>query len=166
MRVNCPSRLAHVAAAIGLAVVVAPVAVAAQEGTITYTHVVKREMSAFGGGRGGPPGFGGGQQFTPPPRTGTIVLHFGPAGSLMRQETPTRAQGSGQRFRGGGGGFDRARAGRFGFGGGAATMDPYAATELQAAHIDQETGTMVEARDVPRPHLPGDPGTARASVAA
>ena len=49
----CPSRSAHLLAAIGLVVLLAPAAVAAQEGTITYTHVVKREMPAFGGGSAG-----------------------------------------------------------------------------------------------------------------
>lgn len=154
-------------AAVGFSVLAAPGALAAQEGTITYTHVVKREMPAFGGGqRGGPPGFGGGQQFTPPPRTNTLVLHFNPSGYLETRETPQRGQGAGQRGRGGGGGgdFDRARpggdrsrpdggggfgrdGGRFGLGGGGNPgADPYAATELMAAYVDQEAGVMVEAR--------------------
>ena len=155
-----------VLAAVGVSVMMAPAAVSAQEGKITYTHVVKREMPAFGGGqRGGPPGLGGGQQSAPPPRTTTLALHFGPAGSLMTREVPERpqGQGAGQRGRGGGGGgdFDRARAdgaggggfGRFrggfgfGFGGGAdAGADPYAVTEVQDAYVDLEAGTMVEAR--------------------
>ena len=151
--------------AVGFSVVVAPGVLAAQEGTITYTQVVKREMPAFGGGqRGGPPGFGGGQQFTPPPRTGTLILHFGPSGYLMTRGLPQRTQGEEQRGRGGGGGgdFDRPRpggdrqrggggfgrdGGRFGFGGGGnPAADPYAATEMQAAYVDQEAGIMVEAR--------------------
>lgn len=147
------------AAAIGLAALLAPAAAAAQEGTITYTHVVKREMPAFGG-RGGSPRLGGGQQFTPPPRTATVLLHFGPSGWVMTMgERDGRGGegGGGQRTRGGGGGFDRppgdgarggfARAGgRFGFGGGVAGADPYAATQLQSAYVNPEAGTMVEAR--------------------
>ena len=151
-------------AAVGVSVMVAPAAVSAQEGTITYTHVVKREMPAFGGGqRGGPPGLGGGQRAAPPPRTTTLALHFGPAGSLMTREVPERPQGAGERGRGGGGGGDADRARRdggggggfarfggrfgFGFGGGVdAAADPYAATELQDAYVDLEAGTMVEAR--------------------
>ncbi len=162
-----------VLAAVGVSVPMAPAAVSAQEGTITYTYVVKREMPAFGGGqRGGPPGFGGGQQSAPPPRTTTLALHFGPAGSLMTREVPERPQGAGERGRGGGGGdadrprpngggggFDRPRpdggrgggfggfGGRFGFGGGLdAGADPYAVTEVQDAYVDLEAGTMVEAR--------------------
>ena len=142
-------------AAIGLAVLAAPAA--AQQGTITYTHVVKREVAAPGGGqRGGPPRFGGGQQFTPPPRTGTVVVHFDPAASLMVRQVPERRGGERAGQRGDRDGFDRPRpdgAGRgggrfFGGGGGAnrGEIDPYAATQLEAAYIDGSAGTMVEAR--------------------
>ena len=153
---------ASLAAAVGVAALLAPAAAGAQEGTITYTHVVKREMPAFGG-RGGAPRLGGGQQFTPPPRTATVLLHFGPSGWVMTMgERGGRGGegGAGQRTRGGGGGgggFDRppgdgagggfGRAGgRFGFGGGVAGADPYAATQLQSAYVNPEAGTMVEAR--------------------
>ena len=154
--------------ALGVAALLAPASVAAQEGTVTYTHIVKREMPP-GVQRGGPPG--GRQQFTPPPRTTTLVLHFGPAGSLMTRENPRGARGAGggaaaadraaaaERFRraGGDGDFDRRRAtdggGRGGFGlfgggpggPGGAMPDPYEATDLQAAYVD-EAGMMVEAR--------------------
>lgn len=156
---------ASIAASVGFAVLVAPADAAAQEGTVTYTHVVKREMPSFGG-RGGPPGAGGGQQFTPPPRTTTVVLHFGPSGWVMTMEERGGGRGGGdggggQRLRGGGGGggfdrppsdgagggFGRFGGGRFGSGpGGTAELDPYAATQLQGAYVDPEAGTMVEAR--------------------
>lgn len=154
---------ASLAAAAGFAVLAAPAVAAAQEGTVTYTHVVKREMPSFGG-RGGPPGAGGGQQFTPPPRTGTVVLHFGPAGWVMTMEERGGGRGDGrggQQVRGGGGdrgfdrppsdgaggGFGRFGGGRFGVGpGGTAELDPYAATQLQSAYVDPGAGTMVEAR--------------------
>ena len=149
---------AALSAAAGFALLLTPAAVTAQEGTITYTHVVKREMAAGGGGqRGGPPGFRGGQQFTPPPRTATVAVHFSPSHWLMvpPQRGPGRGEGGGQRVRaggdadrprgdGGGGGFGR--WGRGGFGWGATGSDPYAATELRAAFVDPEAGTMVEAR--------------------
>ncbi len=146
-------------AAIGLAVLAAPAAAAAQQGTITYTHVVKREVPALGGGqRGGPPRFGGGQQFAPPPRTRSVVVHFDPAASLMVRQAPERRGGerAGAGQRGDRDGFDGPRAdgagrggGRFFGGGGGANgreIDPYAATELEAAYIDGSAGTMVEAR--------------------
>ena len=151
------------AAAVTFAALVVPAVAAAQEGTVTYTHIVKREMPSFGGQRGGPPGFGGRQQFTPPPRTATAVLHFGPSGWVMTMEEGGGGRGGGggggQRLRdGGGGGFDRPPGdgagggfgrggGRFGFGsGGASGSDPYAATQLRAAYVDPEAGTVVEAR--------------------
>lgn len=148
---------ASIAAAVGFAVLVAPADAAAQEGTVTYTHVVKREMPSFGG-RGGPLGAGGGQQFTPPPRTSTVVLHFGPSGWVMTMGERGGGRGDGgggQRLRGGGG-FDRPPSdgagggfgrlgGRFGSGG-TGELDPYAATQLQSAYVDPEAGTMVEAR--------------------
>ncbi len=146
---------------VGFAVLAAPAVATAQEGTVTYTQVVKREAPSFGGQRGAPPGFGGGQQFTPPPRTATAVLHFGPSGWVMTMEEGGGGRGGGggggQRFRGGdGGGFDRppsdgarggfARGGgRFGLAG-AVGSDPYAATQLRAAYVDPEAGTVVEAR--------------------
>ena len=153
---------AALSAAIGFALLLAPAAATAQEGTITYTHVVKRDVSAFGGGqRGGPQGFRGGQQFTPPPRTGTVVVHFSPASWLMAPSQPGPGRGGGgeggaQRPQRGGGDADRprdgggggfGRGGRFAFGGGAAAgSDPYAATELRAAFVDPAAGTMVETR--------------------
>ena len=154
--------------ALGVAALLAPAAVAAQEGTVTYTHIVKREMPP-GGQRGGPPGFEG-RQFAPPPRTGTVILHFGPSGSLMTRVDPRAARGGGgppgdraaaaERFRRGGGdggdfdrrrptdGGDRGAFGRFGGGFGGtdgAEIDPYAVTELRAAYLD-EAGALVEAR--------------------
>ena len=149
--------------AVGIAVLVLPALAqpaAAQQGTITYTHVVKRDAPPGGGGRGGPPGFGGGQQFTPPPRTGTVVVHFSPAASLMLRQAPARRGGGGgargdfaDRGRGDGAARmpegARAAAARFFAapgGGNVADIDPYAATELEAAYIDESAGTMIEAR--------------------
>ena len=126
-------------AAIGLTVLMAPALLAAQQGTITYTHVVKRDIQL-------PPAFAQRAQGRTPTQTSTMLLHFSPANSLMtRGADPSRE--AGPRFRRG----DRAsdarpsRAGRFGFGfGPGANAD--AASILQAAYVDYGEETMVEAR--------------------
>lgn len=128
----------------GMTLLAEPDRLAAQEGTITYTHVVKREL---------PPGFAERMREPPPPQTGTLVVHFTPTMSLMTRVENPRGQGEGgRRFGAGsdravdGAGFrDRRGGGRFGFG-----FRPGAgmeqATTLQAAYLDYGAGTMVEAR--------------------
>lgn len=130
----------------GLALLAEPGRLAAQQGTITYTHVVKREL---------PPGVRERMRRPPPSQTGTVLLHFGPAKSLMvRAENPGREGGGGGRL---GGGSDRAVDGvgvrdrpgggrwRFGFGF-SPDAGPDEATTLQAAYLDYAEGTMIEAR--------------------
>ena len=132
-------------AAIGLVVLAAPTPlVSQQQGTITYTHVVKRNIQL-------PPALAEWARERPP-RTGTVILHFNPASSLMtRAADRSRDRESGARFRGGDRATDatdarRARmAGRFGFGLRPGTT-PDAASVLQAAYLDYGDGTMVEAR--------------------
>ena len=126
-------------AAMGLTLLAAPALLAAQQGTITYTHVVKRDIQL-------PPAFAQRAQGRTPTQTSTMLLHFSPANSLMtRGADPSRE--AGPRFRRG----DRAsdarpsRAGRFGFGfRPGASAD--AASILQAAYVDYGEETMVEAR--------------------
>ena len=127
----------------GLALVAAPAALAAQQGTITYTHVVKRDIKL-------PPAFARRAQGRTPTQTSTMLLHFSPANSLMTRGTdPSRE--TGPRFRRGdrGGGVSDARpsrAGRwfgFGFTPGA---NADAASVLRAAYVDYGEGMMVEAR--------------------
>ena len=120
---------------------------AAQQGTITYTQVVKIQL---------PPEFAERMREPPPPQTGTVLLHFSPTKSLMtRVENPPRERGgdNGPRFRGGDRAFDggglrgRRGGGRFGFGFGFGPgANPDAATVLQAAYVDYGEGTVVEGR--------------------
>lgn len=128
----------------GLALLAGSTPLAAQQGTITYDHVVKREL---------PPGFAQRMREPPPPQTRTVLVHFSPTSSLMVRGANPRRQGEGGRRFGGGGdrafdgaGFrDRRGGGRFGFG-----FRPGAgvdqATTLQAAYLDFGAATMVEAR--------------------
>ena len=123
------------------AVLAAPACLTAQQGTITYTHLVKRAVQL-------PPAFAERLRGRSPNQTGTVLLHFGPAGSLMARSA-VRSRDTERRFRGG----DRARdvdaasrtrvAGRFGLGPGAT---PEAASVLQAAYVDYGEGTVIESR--------------------
>ena len=145
----CPTRgagrvtTASAVAASGLAVFAAPALLAAQQGTVTYTHVVKRETQL-------PPVFAERLRGRSPTRTSTVLLHFSPTKSLMIR-SPDDPRETGRRFRGGDRAGDaadarRARmAGRSGFGarpGG----NPGAASVLRAAYVDYEEGTLVETR--------------------
>jgi len=130
--------------AVGLAVLAVPALLAAQQGTVTYTHVVKRDDRL-------PPGLAE-RARERPPRTGTLTLHFSPTNSLMTRvadRSPDRV--SSARFRRGDRATDatdarRARmAGRFGFGF-RPGANPEAASVLQAAYLDYAEGTVVEAR--------------------
>ena len=138
--------IASLLAVVGLALLAASAPLAAQQGTITYDHVVKREL---------PPGFAERMREPPPPQTSTILVHFSPTNSLMVRGANPRRQGEGGRRFGGGGdragdgaGFrDRRGGGRFGFGFGfGGGTDPDAASVLQAAYLDYGEATMVEAR--------------------
>ena len=130
-----------------LTLLAASAPLAAQQGTITYDHVVRREL---------PPGFAERMREPPPPRTNTILVHFSPTGSLMtRGADPRREGGEGGRRFGGGGdragdgaGFrDRRGGGRWRFGSGFRPgAGPDEATTLEAAYLDYSEGTMVEAR--------------------
>lgn len=136
--------IASLLAVVGLALLAASAPLAAQQGTVTYDHVVKREL---------PPGFAERMREPPPPQTNTILVHFSPTKSLMVRGANPRRQGEGGRRFGGGGdravdgaGFrDRRGGGRFGFG-----FRPDAGldqvTTLQAAYLDYGEATMVEAR--------------------
>ena len=129
-------------AAFGLVAVAVPVLVAAQQGTITYTHVVKRDIQL-------PPALAQRAQGRPP-RTGTVLLHFSPTSSLMIRVASRPAE-TGRRLLG----RDRAMdvsgtrrermAGRFGFGLRPGTS-PAAASSLEAAYLDYGEAAMVEAR--------------------
>lgn len=135
-------------AVMGLPLLTVADGLAAQQGTITYTQVVKVQL---------PPGLAERMREPPPPRTSTSLLHFSPTMSLMtRVENPRGERGeregdNGPRFRGGDRAFDgaglrdRRGGGRFGFGFGPGTS-PDAATVLQAAYVDYGEGTMVEGR--------------------
>lgn len=130
--------------AIGLAVLAVPAPLAAQQGTVTYAHVVKRDLRL-------PPALAE-RARERPPRTDTVILHFSPASSLMtRVADRSRGREPGARFRGGDRATDatdarRARmAGRFGFGV-RPGAGPEAASVLQAAYLDYAEGTVVEAR--------------------
>ena len=130
-------------AAIGLTVLMAPALLAAQQGTITYTHVVKRDIQL-------PPAFAQRAQGRPPQQTSTVLLHFSPTSSLMtRAADPSRE--TGRRFGGGdrAARVDNARrtrmAGRFGFGF-RPGANPDAASVLRSAYVEYGEGTMVEAR--------------------
>ena len=131
-------------AGIGLALLAAADLLAAQQGTITYTQVVRRDLRL-------PPGFADRMREPPPPQTSTLLLHFSPAGSLMtRVANAPREREGGPRFRGGdrafdGPGRDRRGGGRFGFGFGPGTT-PDAASVLQAAYVIYGEGEMVEGR--------------------
>ncbi|MXW19026.1 MAG: GLPGLI family protein [Gemmatimonadetes bacterium] len=139
-----PGRSALSLAATSLALLAASVPLAAQQGTITYNHVVKREL---------PPGFAQRMREPPPPQTNTMVLHFSPTVSLMVRGANQRREGEGGRRFGGGGdravdgaGFrDRRGGGRFGFGF-RPGMGPDQASTLQAAYVDYGEGTLVEGR--------------------
>lgn len=129
------------------AVLAAPDLLAAQQGTVTYTHVVKRELPSQ-------PAFGGRQQRTPTSRTNTVLLHFSSSHSLMT-EAPAAARREGQRPGGGGlgDGDFRGRDGggfRGGRGGGFFGLNPDAdaddASTLRAAYREFGAGTVVEAR--------------------
>lgn len=131
-------------AAAGVLVLAVPAPAAAQQGTVTYTHVVKRDIRL-------PPAFAE-RARERPPRTGTLTLHFSPTNSLMTRDADrSRDRESGRRLRGGDRATDatdarRARmAGRFGFGLRPAA-GPEAASVLQAAYLDYAEGTVVEAR--------------------
>ena len=131
-------------ALVGPALLAALAPLTAQQGTVTYNHVVKREL---------PPGFAQRMREPPPPQTNTVLVHFSPAMSLMVRGANPRREGEGGRRFGGGGDRavdgarfrDRRGGGRFGFG-----FRPGAgvdqATTLQAAYLDYAEGTMVEAR--------------------
>lgn len=129
-------------AVVGLALLTGADSLAAQQGTITYTHVVKREL---------PPGFAERMREPPPPRTNMVVLHFSPAMSLMvRGANQRREREGGRRFGGGGdravdgAGFrDRRGGGRFGFRPG---MGADQASTLQAAYVEYGEGTVIEGR--------------------
>lgn len=126
-----------------LAVFAVPALLAAQQGTVTYNQVVKRET----------PGAGA-QRRTPPPRTNAVLLHFSPSGSLMT-EAPRAPRGEGRRGQGGGfgggdsrrgdwGGFQRGGLGSmFGLGPDADADD---ASSLRAAYLEFGEGTVIEAR--------------------
>lgn len=135
-------RTAYWLAAVGLVAFVPPALAVAQQGTITYTQVVKRDIQL-------PPAFAQ-RARERPPRTGTVLLHFGPTSSLMIR-APSRPAETGRRFRGGDRATDasdarRARmAGRFGFGLRPGTS-PAEASALEAAYLDYGEATMVEAR--------------------
>ncbi|MDE2876948.1 MAG: GLPGLI family protein [Gemmatimonadota bacterium] len=128
----------------GLALLVASAPLTAQQGTITYDHVVKREL---------PPGVAQRMREPPPPQTRTVLVHFSPSSSLMVRGANPRRQGEGERRFGGGGDRavdgarfrDRRGGGRFGFGF-RPGASPDQATTLQAAYLDYAEGTMVEAR--------------------
>ena len=78
-------------AALGLAALAAPVALGAQQGTITYTHSIKLDIEL-------PPGLEEMKARMPPALTKTIVLHFSPTGSLMTQaEDESGTAGAGNR---------------------------------------------------------------------
>ena len=146
--VSSPPRHAPTVAALAvmsLSLAIAADRLAAQQGTVTYTHVVKRDIQL-------PPGFARRNQEPPPPRTATMVLHFSPTMSLMTRVANAPREGEGgQRFRGGDRAFDgparrdRRGGGRFGFG-----LPPGAnadaASVLEAAYVDYGEGTMVEGR--------------------
>lgn len=144
MRAGCGTT-ALTLAATGLAVLAAPTLLdAQQQGTITYTHVVRRDVQL-------PPAFAG-RARERPPRTGTVILHFNPTSSLMtRAVDRSRDRESGARLRGGDrapGATDARRArmaGRFGFGS-TPGSGPDAVSVLQAAYLDYGDETMVEAR--------------------
>ncbi|MDE2796486.1 MAG: GLPGLI family protein [Gemmatimonadota bacterium] len=145
--ITCPRDRGGIAfgvAVTGLAILVAPAPLAAQQGTITYNHVVKREL---------PPGFAQRMREPPPPQTNTVLVHFSPTVSLMVRSANPRRQGEGGRRFGGGGDRavdgarfrDRRGGGRFGFGF-RPGASPDQATTLQAAYLDYAEGIMVEAR--------------------
>lgn len=145
--ITCPRDRGGIAfgvAVTGLAILVAPAPLAAQQGTITYNHVVKREL---------PPGFAQRMREPPPPQTNTVLVHFSPTVSLMVRNANPRRQGEGGRRFGGGGDRavdgarfrDRRGGGRFGFGF-RPGASPDQATTLQAAYLDYAEGIMVEAR--------------------
>lgn len=145
--ITCPRDRGGIAfgvAVTGLAILVAPAPLAAQQGTITYNHVVKREL---------PPGFAQRMREPPPPQTNTVLVHFSPTVSLMVRGANPRRQGEGGRRFGGGGDRavdgarfrDRRGGGRFGFGF-RPGASPDQATTLQAAYLDYAEGIMVEAR--------------------
>ena len=129
-------------AAVGLAALVAPAPAAAQQGTITYTHVVKRDIRL-------PPAFAQGTQGRPP-RTGKMLLHFNSTNSLMIR-VANRFGEAGRRFGGGDRPTDasdgrRARTGgRFGFGSRLGT-GPAAASAMEAVYLEYGEATMVETR--------------------
>lgn len=135
-------RTALPVAAAGLVALAAPTPAAAQQGTITYTHVVERDIRL-------PPAFAQRAQGRPP-RTGTMLLYFSPTSSLMIR-VANRSGETGRRLRGGDRATDasdgrRARmAGRFGFGL-RPGISPAAASTLQAAYLEYGEATMVEAR--------------------
>ena len=140
---DCGSIAALLAVA-GLALLAASAPLGAQQGTITYTHVVQRDI---------PPAFAERMREPPPPQTSTILVHFSPTNSLMVRGANPRRQGEGGRRFGGGGdravagaGFrDRRGGGRFGFGF-RPGAGPDQVTTLQAAFLDYAEATMVEAR--------------------
>ncbi len=68
----------RLAAALALAALAAPVALEAQQGTITYTHSIKLDLEL-------PPGMAELKAQIPSALTNTMVLHFSPSGSLMTQ---------------------------------------------------------------------------------
>lgn len=138
MRAVRPTLLAPVV----LAALAAPAFLTAQQGTVTYTHVVKRDAPQ--GGRGG---------WTPPPQTNAVLLHFSPTHSLLTQ-APREARGEGQRGRGGDGpgfgGGDRGprRGGGFwSLFGLSPDADADDASTLRAAYLEFGAGTTVEVRE-------------------
>ena len=135
--------IASLLAVTGLALLVASAPLAAQQGTVTYDHVVKREL---------PPGFAERMREPPPPQTSTVLVHFSPTSSLMVRGANPRGEGEGGRRFGGGGdravdGAGRRGGGRWRFGFGFRPgAGPEQATTLQAAYLDYAEATMVEAR--------------------
>ena len=74
LRSRCSRGLVH--GLMGLAALTAPVALGAQQGTITYTHSIKLDLEL-------PPGLEELKARMPSALTKTMVLHFSPSGSLM-----------------------------------------------------------------------------------
>ena len=76
------------AAALGAAAIAAPATLAAQEGTITYTHSVKLDIEL-------PPALAELKAEMPSALTSTMILHFNSSGSLMTESREAPAQQDG-----------------------------------------------------------------------
>lgn len=114
-----------------LVALAAPAFLTAQQGTVTYTRVIKPDDTSG-------QGFGRWQQ-DQSPRTSPVIFHFSPSHSLMTQDSPSAGGGSG--FRGGR---------RFGGWRPGPRLGPDTpaddASELRVAYTDYAEGTVVEER--------------------